>query len=100
MTKDTFDRIAGGLAAAVDYAEGSADPDQFGVHIPVEVDLKGIRSRLGMSQEGFARAFGFSIGRIRDWEQGRSPIDAPSRVLLLVIDKEPDAVRRALAAAA
>lgn len=42
---------------------------------------------------------GFSIGRIRDWEQGRSAVDAPSRLLLTIIEKEPEAIERALSAA-
>jgi len=100
MTKSAFDQIADGLTAAIAYAEGKADEGAYGVHIPAEVDLKAIRRRLKMSQQVFAREFGFSIGRVRDWEQGRSPIDAPSRILLRVIEKEPEAVRRALAAAA
>ncbi len=33
-------------------------------------------------------------GRVRDWEQGRSNIDAPSRILLM-FEKEPEAVQRA-----
>jgi transcriptional regulator with XRE-family HTH domain len=53
--------------------------------------------KLGLSQAAFAERYGFSIGRIRDWEQGRSNIDTPSRILLTVIDKEPDAIERALA---
>jgi putative transcriptional regulator len=98
VTKKAFDSIAAGLEAAIAYAEGKADESAYGVHIPESVDLKAIRQRLRLSQEEFARQFGFSVGRIRDWEQGRSPIDAPSRILLRVIDKEPEAVRRALAA--
>jgi putative transcriptional regulator len=33
---------------------------------------------------------------LRDWEQNRKRPDGPARVLLVVIDKEPDAVKRAL----
>ena len=69
-------------------------------HVPAEVDIKAIRKRMKLSQPAFAKAFGFSVGRIRDWEQRRTPIDPSSRVLLTVIEREPDAVRRALATSA
>ena len=94
MSKSVFDQIAAGARDAIAYAEGRTDG--AATHIPAEVDLKAIRRRLKLSQPAFARTFGFSVGRIRDWEQHRTPIDAPSRVLLTVISREPDAVKRAL----
>lgn len=100
MSKDVYDRLAAGIQEAIAYAEGTADVSRYGVHIPATVDLKQIRRRLGLSQPAFARRFGFSLGRIRDWEQGRTEIDASSRVLLTVIEREPEAVERALSARA
>lgn len=94
MSKSAFDKIAAGLRDAVAYVEG--ERDGFVTHIPEEVDLKGIRKGLGLSQGKFAATFGFSEGRIKDWEQQRFAIDASSRVLLTVIAKEPAAVLRAL----
>jgi putative transcriptional regulator len=99
MSKRAFDKIAAGLSEAIAYVEGTADPSEFRAHVPAHVDVKAIRSKLKLSQAAFAARYGFSVGRIRDWEQNRSPIDMPSRILLLVIDKEPEAIDRALAAA-
>ncbi|MGV8834021.1 MAG: helix-turn-helix domain-containing protein [Devosia sp.] len=99
MSKSAFDKIAAGMGDALAYAAGEADVAQFSVHIPTQVDVKKIRGRLKMTQSAFAKKFGFSLGRVRDWEQGRFPVDAPSRVLLTVIEKEPEAVVRALSAA-
>ena len=62
------------------------------------VDVALVRKRLGVSQGVFARMFRLSVGTIRDWEQGRSQPVGPARVLLQVIDREPQAVERALAA--
>ena len=50
-----------------------------------------------MSQNGFAARFGILPSTLRDWEQNRRHPDGAARVLLMVIDKEPDAVFRALA---
>jgi putative transcriptional regulator len=62
------------------------------------VDVAALRKRLGMSQPVFARMFGLSVGTVRDWEQGRCQPDGPARVLLYIIEREPKAVERALAA--
>lgn len=55
-----------------------------------------LRRRLGMTQAAFAAAFGLPLGTVRDWEQGRKRPDAPARALLRVIEREPEAVLRAL----
>lgn len=63
---------------------------------PAPDDVKGIRQRLGLSQEQFAARFGFSVETIRNYEQGHRKPAGPARVLLRVIASEPDAVTRAL----
>jgi len=92
-------RILQGAREALAYAKGEADEGNFRVHVPAKVDVRAIRRRLGLSQEAFAARYGFSVARVRDWEQGRSNMDTPSRILLTVIDKEPEAIERALSAA-
>ncbi len=79
-----------GLAIAI----GEAEPAQ--AFTPPEVDVAAIRKRSGLSQERFAKRFGFSAAAIRDWEQRRRRPDAAARTLLIVIDREPQAVERAL----
>jgi putative transcriptional regulator len=59
--------------------------------------VKRLRERLGMTQAEFAAAFALPIGTLRDWEQNRKQPDAPARSLLRVIEREPEAARRALA---
>ena len=51
-----------------------------------------------MSQSRFATSFGFGLAAVQSWEQGRRRPEGPARVLLKVIEHEPEAVRRALAA--
>jgi putative transcriptional regulator len=65
--------------------------------MPDEVDVKAIRNRLRCSQSQFSRRFGFAIDAVQDWEPHRRRADRTARVLLTVIDREPDAVNRALA---
>ena len=68
------------------------------MHEPTPVDVQALRARLKMSQDRFARAFGLPKRTVQDWEQGRRQPEGAARVLLKVIKREPDAVRRALAA--
>ena len=60
------------------------------------VDARALRRRLGMSQERFARSFHLSVGTVRDWEQGRALPDGPARVLLKLIERNPDIVLETL----
>lgn len=55
-----------------------------------------LRKSLSMSQAVFAEIFRLSVATIRDWEARRRRPDGPAQILLHVIAKEPDAVRRAL----
>ena len=93
-----FDKIKAGLDDAIAYAGGKAGKDKYNVHVPAEVDVKAIRTKLGLSQDQFARRFSFTPARIRDWEQGRSKPDGAARAYLMVIEKERKAVERALKA--
>src|SRR5437764_1372813 len=97
MSKKAFEKIAAGLREAASIARGEADPTAYRVHVPAEVDAKSIRRKLGLSQDEFAARFGIPVATLRDWEQKRRRPEGTGRVLLTVIDREPEAVARALA---
>ena len=89
--------ILAGLQDALAYAQGDTTRGQsHTVRVPETVDVKAIRKRLGLTQAAFAQRYGFDSS-IRNWEQGRHQPEEPARLLLLVIDKEPEGVHRALA---
>lgn len=67
------------------------------VHIPSQIDVRRIRSKASMTQSEFAEHFGVSVRTVQDWEQGRRVPVGAARAFLLVIDREPEAVHRALA---
>jgi putative transcriptional regulator len=100
MTKKAFDMIAAGLEDAIAIAKGEADPATYRVHAPADIDVLKIRRALGLTREAFAMRFGLELGTVRDWEQRKRKPEGPARVLLAVIEQEPDAVTRALAATA
>ena len=96
MTKRVSDGILQGLEQALAFVEGKARKGTYVVHIPPEIDVKAIRGRLGMTQQEFAKRFGFSVNTVRHWEQGRRVPEGPTRAYLMVIDREPQAVQKAL----
>lgn len=93
------DSIKRGLKEALAYAEGKADQNAYRVHVPERIDVKAIRVRLDMTQEEFAGRFGFSVNTLRHWEQGSRQPEGPTRAYLLVIDRAPKVVQKALQAA-
>jgi putative transcriptional regulator len=96
MTKRAFDKIKVGLDDARAYLDGTADKRRYRIHVPETMDVKKIRRRLGLSQEAFAETYGFALSAVRDWEQGRRRPERSARILLKIVEKEPDAVTRAL----
>jgi putative transcriptional regulator len=93
------DSVRRGLAEAVAYARGQAKAGAYRVHVPGRIDVRAIRTKLGMTQQEFAGQFGFSINTLRHWEQGKRRPEGPTRAYLMVIDRAPKAVRKALHAA-
>lgn len=90
-------KILRGMREAVAYARGEpVKARETQVEVPDAVDVRTIRESLGLSQTEFALRFGFSYGSVRNWEQGHRRPQGPARVLLKVIEKEPEAVNRAL----
>jgi putative transcriptional regulator len=98
MSKKAFDKIAAGLTEALEIARGNAKPTKL--YVPPEINVRGIRKKLGLSQDDFAQEFGFTINQIRDWEQGRSrPLDG-LRAYLMIIERNPEAVLNLLRSSA
>lgn len=94
---EMYEGIMTGLKEVLAHAKG--EPVDMVIHHIPAPDVRAIRKRMGMSQLEFSRVFGISIGSLRHWEQGRRNPQGPARTLLKVMDKEPEAVKRALAAA-
>jgi putative transcriptional regulator len=90
-------RLVAGFSEAVAHVRGEIELPSYTVTVPDQVDVAKLRHRLGLSQSGFARAFGLDVTAIHAWEQGRRRPDRTARILLAIIANEPAAVRRALA---
>jgi Predicted transcriptional regulator len=96
----TDEDIARQIAENPDAAPDGADAPPSAVrpaHPPGGVNVRGIRAKLNLTQREFATRFGFPLGTLRDWEQGRYAPDAGTRTLLLVIEQSPDLVASVVA---
>jgi putative transcriptional regulator len=91
---NAFDSIKQGLSEALEFSKGKKS--KAVVHEFTPVDVKNIRSQVGMSQNEFASAFGISVSTLRHWERGDRKPHGPALVLLNVVAKEPNAVLKAL----
>jgi len=91
-------RIIEGLEQAVAWTRGNNKKVQVTLIEVPEVDVRAVRTRMGLSQSQFATKFGLPPATLRNWEQGRARPDAPTRVLLAVIAKYPETVEEVLKA--
>jgi putative transcriptional regulator len=88
--------IIEGLKQAIAWTRAENDDVRVTVARAPEVDVREVRTKMGLSQAQFATKFGFPPATLRNWEQGRSRPDAPTRVLLAVIARHPEAVEDVL----
>lgn len=61
-------------------------------------DVKAIREEFGMSQSDMATFLNVSKRTLENWEQGRRGPMGPAQTLLRIMQREPQAVLRALRA--
>lgn len=97
IVSTAFQSINRGLKEAIAHAQG--DEHSAYVHLPrtIDIDVKAVRVKVGMTQEQFAARFGFSMATLRHWERGDRTPRGPALVLLKVIERNPQAVTEALA---
>jgi putative transcriptional regulator len=89
-----FEDLKQGLAEVGAFLDG--EREGYKVTLPAEIDVKGIRNSLHMTQAGFSDAFGFSLDAVKHWEGGRRTPEASARAFLTVIARNPQAVISAL----
>ncbi len=89
-------RIIASVKGAIESSQGIENGARLTtVHVP-RIDLRSVRRKLNLSQSEFAQRFGLPTATVQNWEQGRTKPDAPSRLLLAVIARHPEAVEDAL----
>jgi len=61
-----------------------------------EPDVKAIRERIGFSQSKFAILIGVNIRTLQNWEQGHRHPTGPAKVLLRLVQADPESVFKTL----
>ena len=84
------------LGEVLAHVRGEADLSCRIVDDPAADRILALRKRLKLSRQKFADRFGLDTRALQDWEQGRRVPDRAARVLLTVIDRDAEAVVRAL----
>ncbi len=87
------------LGEVLAHVRGDIDLPCRLVDDPSAARIRALRKRMKLSRQKFADRFGLDARALQDWEQGRRVPDRSARVLLTVIDREPEAVERALGSA-
>ena len=97
MDEDFGALLVESMRDAAAHSSG-ADVPGIRVHdVPVEdVDVKAVRRRMGFTQSQMARIMGVSASGLRKWEQGQRRPSGPAKTLLLLMQREPEAVARGL----
>lgn len=88
--------IEAGLREAIAHRRGEIALSTRLVDPMPAARVKAIRKAVAKSPREFERQFGIPARTMEGWEQGRRQPDPASRTLLKVIEREPEAVRRAL----
>jgi len=88
------DDLIQSLGEAVAHAKGEGPAV---VHAPLEP--KAVRMRAKLTQKQMAPVMGMGLSGDRKWEQGQRRLSGPAAALLQMLEKEPEAVRRALLSA-
>lgn len=92
--------VVAGLKEVLAHVRGEISLPVRYYDVPGPVDVKAIRAKSGLSQAAFARRYGFSVRTLQDWELGRTQPPSAVRAYLIVIDRFPGTVERALKGAA
>lgn len=85
------DDLIQSLTEAVAHAKGQGSAT---VHKPI--NPREVRKHAALTQAQMAPLMGMSLSGYRKWEQGQRHVSGPAAMLLRVIEREPDAVQRAL----
>jgi putative transcriptional regulator len=90
------DALLEGLREAVAWKRGELALETVNVDTMPAERVRAIRRKVAKSASDFERRFGIPAATLSNWEQGRRTPDPAARVLLRVIEKDPEAVLRVL----
>ncbi|OQY56362.1 MAG: transcriptional regulator [Candidatus Parabeggiatoa sp. nov. 2] len=93
--RDIGAEILKGLEEIAAWKKGEIELKTTELKLPTAHDVANIRERMGVSQQRFATFMGVNVHTLIDWEKGQREPEGSARVLLLVAEKQPEALRKA-----
>ena len=78
-------------------AEDGENPDLESAEARAVLPLAALRSRVGLSQDRFARALGIPAATLRNWEQGRTKPDPIAVSFFRLVADDPERAFKVLA---
>jgi putative transcriptional regulator len=97
--KNVADELVEAMGEVLAIAEGRSAPAAIHqVETGPDIDVRALRTHMGLSREQFAKRFHFPTRTVQEWEQGRRRPDQAARAYLTVIERNPKAVEEALSA--
>jgi len=86
-----------GLREALAWKRGELALETVNIDPMPAERIRSIRRKVAKSAKEFERRFGIPAATINNWEQGRRKPDPAGRLLLKVIEADPDLVARTAA---
>ncbi len=94
MNNELFNELLGSVEEAGKIMRGEAQASrEFNF---AEPDVKSIREQIGVSQSKFASLIGVNIRTLQNWEQGHRHPTGPAKVLLKLVQSDPESVFKQL----
>ncbi|MFV2055692.1 MAG: NadS family protein [Thiohalomonadales bacterium] len=94
MNEDQFNELLNSVQEAGEIMRGELKASrEFEFDEP---DVKAIRERIGFSQSKFAILIGVNIRTLQNWEQGHRHPTGPAKVLLRLVQADPESVFKTL----
>jgi len=94
MKDKDFDELMESIKEAGDIKKGTKKATR--IHEFPEPDVKAIRNLVGFSQSQFAALLRVNIRTLQNWEQGHRHPTGPARVLLRLVEADPESVFKTL----
>ncbi len=94
MNNELFNELLGSVKEAGEIQRGEKIASrEFNF---AELDVKAIREQVGFSQSKFSGLIGVSVRTLQNWEQGHRHPTGPAKVLLKLVQSNPESVFKEL----
>ena len=90
MKNEHFSELLASIEEAGKIKRGETGASR--IHEFPEPDVRAIRESIGFSQSKFAAFIGVNIRTLQNWEQGHRHPTGPARVLLRLVQTDPESV--------